>query len=689
MKNKKLGTKFMTFVLSLVMVFVQIPSPVVAAESSTPVTRTKTLDVSKIKESTDMLNTEGWKWVPSADGGILTLRNFHIVSDSAEVLTFPNGNVTIMLEGENTFSRKNSSFNAMVGKEWSEGVLNLTIAAGTADGKLNILRPDTSIAESNPYGFASTTLTIKSGSIYSNTDFCLVLNDFSMEGGSLVIDSPNITDGNGVYSAGGNINVSGGNIDINTGVVGLYIAGNLEAEQKISITGGNVKIRSGLAALYGKNITISTSGALDLQGGTTALYCSKEGGTLEIVSVGNDTILNGGKKPYLPEVTSGGKTVIIHDADYTEVNKLITEANALNPDYFTTSLANVEVAVADVVQGKNVLEQKMVNAYATAIKNAIDALKYKDADYSKVDEVIKKVPDDLRHYTEASVKAINEAINAVVHGKNISEQAIVDSYVKAIESALAALKYKDADYTKVDEALAKIPADLSVYLEADLKEINAAKNAVVRGKNISEQAVVDGYAKSLEAALAVLKTKPVISITNPETGAKVEYVDGTLFESNILLSVVIKSKVEMDKLGEAVNKKAPGLTLGGLYDVKLLKEGVVIQPSGMIKVSIPLTDAMKTMTDLQVVYIDDSGNVTIIPSIIKDGKAIFITDHFSYYGIIGKQKTTTPDNNVDNAENSVSPETGDSSALLLLVLAMVTSSFMMITFSKKRKMFEH
>ena len=49
------------------------------------------------------------------------------------------------------------------------------------------------------------------------------------------------------------------------------------------------------------------------------------------------------------------------------------------------------------------------------------------------------------------------AVNAVVRGKNITEQSEVDKMAKAIEKAIDALQYKGADYTKVDEAIGKAP----------------------------------------------------------------------------------------------------------------------------------------------------------------------------------------------------------------------------------------
>ena len=47
------------------------------------------------------------------------------------------------------------------------------------------------------------------------------------------------------------------------------------------------------------------------------------------------------------------------------------------------------------------------------------------------------------------------AVNAVVRDKNITEQSEVDAMAKAIEDAIAALQYKDADNTKGDAAIDK------------------------------------------------------------------------------------------------------------------------------------------------------------------------------------------------------------------------------------------
>ena len=69
------------------------------------------------------------------------------------------------------------------------------------------------------------------------------------------------------------------------------------------------------------------------------------------------------------------------------------------------------------------------------------------------------------------------------------------------------VKSDDADYTAVDAALAKVPADLSIYTDETAAAVTAAVNAVVRGKKASEQAEVDAMAAAINEAVAALQKK--------------------------------------------------------------------------------------------------------------------------------------------------------------------------------------
>ena len=71
------------------------------------------------------------------------------------------------------------------------------------------------------------------------------------------------------------------------------------------------------------------------------------------------------------------------------------------------------------------------------------------ADYSSVDAAIAKanalIKDDYKDFS-----SVETAINSVVQGKTLAEQAEVAAMAKAIEDAIAALQYKDADYIKIE-----------------------------------------------------------------------------------------------------------------------------------------------------------------------------------------------------------------------------------------------
>ena len=129
------------------------------------------------------------------------------------------------------------------------------------------------------------------------------------------------------------------------------------------------------------------------------------------------------------------------------------------------------------------------------------------ADYSAVDAALDKIPADLTAYTDESIKTLSAAAEAVIRGKVIAKQAEVDAMAAAIERAISDLVFKPADYTAVDAAIAKANA-LNENDYIDFSAVKAALEAVVRGKNITEQFEVDAMAKAIEDAIAALVKKP-------------------------------------------------------------------------------------------------------------------------------------------------------------------------------------
>ena len=127
-------------------------------------------------------------------------------------------------------------------------------------------------------------------------------------------------------------------------------------------------------------------------------------------------------------------------ADYTDVDAAIKRANSLNKDNYK-DFSKVEDAINAVNRDKDITEQEVVNGYAKAINEAIDQLEYKAADYTKVTEANEKAnnlnKDNYKDFTE-----VEKAINAVVTGKNITQQDEVDAMAKAINDAIGALVFQ-------------------------------------------------------------------------------------------------------------------------------------------------------------------------------------------------------------------------------------------------------
>ncbi len=102
------------------------------------------------------------------------------------------------------------------------------------------------------------------------------------------------------------------------------------------------------------------------------------------------------------------------------------------------------------------------------------------------------------------------ADNCEVYSDNITITADTATHTQTI-----AMTYLPADYSKVDEAIAKANA-LNKDDYKDFSGVEAAVNAVVRDKNITEQTEVDAMAKAIEDAIAALEKKP--AEIKPEPG---------------------------------------------------------------------------------------------------------------------------------------------------------------------------
>ena len=252
---------------------------------------------------------------------------------------------------------------------------------------------------------------------------------------------------------------------------------------------------------------------------------------------------------YAKAINEAINSLVIKDANYKKVN----EAKAKVPNdlniYTEETVNSLQEALDAVEEGKNITEQETVDGYANAINEAISKLVLKDADYKKVNEAKAKVPSNLNIYTEETVNALQEALDAVEEGKNITEQTEVDAMAKAIYEAISKLVLKDANYKKVNEAKAKVPSNLTIYTKETVNSLQEALDAVKEGKKITEQETVDGYAKAIYEAISKLVLKDATS-TKQEAVTPTVKVETTNKET---VKAENKKEVKKVKTGDSTN----------------------------------------------------------------------------------------------------------------------------------------
>ena len=219
------------------------------------------------------------------------------------------------------------------------------------------------------------------------------------------------------------------------------------------------------------------------------------------------------------------------------------------------------------------------------------------ADYSSVDAAIAKA-NDLNKDNYKDCSAVEAAVHAVVRDKNITEQAAVDAMAEAIEHAIADLQYKDADYTKVDEALAKANA-LNKNSYQDFSAVEKAIADVVRDKNITEQSKVDAMAKAIEDAIAALVEKPSSS-----SSSRPSY------------PITTPDKTE----NGSVNISSTSAKRGSIVTI------TVTPDAGYVLDELTVTDkdgkdvALTKKSDTEYTFVMPAGKVEITPSFVKQAE---------------------------------------------------------------------
>ena len=141
-----------------------------------------------------------------------------------------------------------------------------------------------------------------------------------------------------------------------------------------------------------------------------------------------------------------------------------------------------------------------------------------------------------------------------------------------INTAVAGLKLKSADYSAVETALGTVPADLTIYTAASKAAVDAAVAAVVRGYDITRQADVDAMAKAINDAVAGLKLNyaDYTAVDNAITAANAAIADTNYTAESIqavkdAINAVVRNllsgeQTRVNNMAKAINDAVAALT---------------------------------------------------------------------------------------------------------------------------------
>lgn len=150
--------------------------------------------------------------------------------------------------------------------------------------------------------------------------------------------------------------------------------------------------------------------------------------------------------------------------------------------------------------------KEAVAAAVTEIREAIANLKDRAQGLEAYrDSIVLKTPEDYTEEAYAEYKAAYDALMALDAEETTME--MFENAKSAFEAADAKMIPQKADYSKVEAAKAKIPADLSIYTDSSVKALKDVLAAIDYNLYRSKQKEVDAYADAIEGAIGNLVLK--------------------------------------------------------------------------------------------------------------------------------------------------------------------------------------
>lgn len=127
-------------------------------------------------------------------------------------------------------------------------------------------------------------------------------------------------------------------------------------------------------------------------------------------------------------------------ADYSEYDKVVAQANAIDRSLYT-DLTELDEALSADISGLSNAQQNVVDEQTEKIKAALDNLVLKPADYTEYNKAVEQAKS-LNRDDYVDFSKVDEALAVDMSNKNITEQAEIDAQTQAITDAINGLELK-------------------------------------------------------------------------------------------------------------------------------------------------------------------------------------------------------------------------------------------------------
>ena len=286
------------------------------------------------------------------------------------------------------------------------------------------------------------------------------------------------------------------------------------------------------------------------------------------------------------------------------------------------------------------------NPYPTVVTLALDFANAQ-VDTSALSDLLKSYEDLVKEdYTEDSWNTfeakVKEAEGLLANGG--ASAAEVNEMIASLKDLKGKLQLvsdlPEADYSKVDAAIASVPKDLTKYTDGTMKALQNALQAVVRGLKQNEQNKVDQMAADIEAAVKGLKEKTTLgnNNTNQNAGSTTldkDHLKDGIYEVPVWLWHATKDQASM--AAQSLNSTARIVVKNGVKTMYIYTKSMTY---GSIEASLQelkVADANGNYTNATVEEKNASGNTTCFSFVLPHTQEYLNVKVNPHVAIMGHQ----------------------------------------------------